>query len=321
VTGPSFGSDEVRLGAALHRCVAHVDACSELYGRGRKADALLHAARPITDVLPWIEQELRSRPEPFRAFTSAASAAGAAVRRNVKPRKLRKIAAAMEASVDELVTAVAGNDGSTPEFRASVAVALLMSTDSVYKRAVKTHSLGDYQAAHALSARALELLDVGANGSSELRGHLASLRIVLPSLEPPKHLASPTTVTEIVQSIATACEADLGAIAPHDRTLDESLAKLDRLIDDVVVTYTDGTPALSARLAASLYVRSYVSIREQLSAANDRIARRLEDLLAVDLRRSINDGASPEEVAALGAEGRRLIHSIRLDESKAHGIA
>jgi hypothetical protein len=311
MTSRHFGAVEVRLGEALQRCVAHVDACAQLYGRGRKADALLHAARPITDVLPWVETELRAYPDAFRSFTCSISAAGAGVRKNVRARKLRKTAAALEQSVDWLLEDIVGDEVRAPAFRKSVALALLSSAQGSYERAVQAQSLGDYQAAQALSARAVDFLESTAGPSIALHSHLRALRILLPSLEPPAHLATPEAVAEVVVAISRKCESDIGVIVPGSEPIEASLTRLERLVDDVVTSYAKGVPALSARLAASLYVRSYEAVRPQLSEVNEPAARRLAELLGVELRRSINDGAPPHRVAELGAESKTLLDAVR----------
>ena len=55
-----FDTEEVRLGYALYRTQGHCLAACELNARARRSDALLQAARPMTDVLPWLESEARS---------------------------------------------------------------------------------------------------------------------------------------------------------------------------------------------------------------------------------------------------------------------
>jgi hypothetical protein len=311
MTVSHFGPDDVRVGEALQRCVAHAEACSELYGRGRKADALLHAARPITDVLPWVENELRAYPEPFSEFTAAVSAVGAGVRINVRPRKLRKIAEAVEGSVDRLLETIAGSEAVGLAYRASVALELMRSAANAYERAVSAQSLGDYQAAHALAGRAAHLLNGESGISAELSEHLDSLRILLPSLEPPANLATPRALAEVVDAIHRICVAELNAIVSESGSLDDSLTRLERLVDDVVSSYAGGVPALSARLAASLYVRSYEAVRPQVAAVDEPVAGRLAELLGIELRRSINDGAPADRVAELGAESKTLLGSLR----------
>jgi hypothetical protein len=307
-----FGRDEIRFGEAIYRCVAHARACSNLYAHGRKADSLLHAARPITDVLPWLETELRAFPQPLSAFTTGISAIGAGVRRNVRPRRLRKVALSLEESADRLVAAIAGDEAESSVYRASVALALLQSAVNAYARAVQTSSLGDYQSARALSWLAAKLLDkAGASESEALRDQLHSLELLLPSLNPPKQLARPEALTEVVEEIFRTAEADLEAIKPGTTSLEEGLKRVERLLEDVVSSYTAGVPALAARLAASLYLRSFEPIKSRLVGVHSSPADRLAEILGIELRRSINDGVAPEQVVKLGREAKKLLVTLR----------
>ena len=304
------GSDAVRLGEALQRCVAHLRTCADLYGRGRKADALLHAARPITDVLPWLETELRSFPKAFAAFTNSISAVGAAARHNARPRKLRKTAREAEKIVDRLLATVVGSQSKEPAFRASVAAALLQSALTAYERAVEAEDLGEYQTARALSALAGETIETLAVGETT-RAHLKSLDLLIPDLDPPAQLARPSTVREIVDALLETLVDETGARPPGETTLDGELAKIERLVDDIVSSYTGGVPALSARLAASLYIRSFEPVRNRIAARHPTIEGRLADLLGIELRRAINDGAPGPDIQNLGAEAKTLLASLR----------
>ena len=78
----SFTADDVRIAEALYRSEAHCIVACELYGAGRRADAVMHSVRPIADTFPWIETELRSRPEQLRNLMVATSMADSATLRS-----------------------------------------------------------------------------------------------------------------------------------------------------------------------------------------------------------------------------------------------
>jgi hypothetical protein len=315
-----LGRDTIRIGEALKRCVAHAHACASLYARGRKADALLHAARPITDVLPWLETELRAFRQSLAAFTTGISAMGAGVRRNVRARKLRKVATTVDEAADALLATIVGPQVELPAYKASVGLALLQSAVDAYSRAVQTANLGDYQSARAFAWCGAKSLDAaGAGKSEELIAHLRALEILLPSMDPPKSLARPEALTEVVEEIFRTAEIELDATKPGTTSLEEGVKKLERLLDDVVSSYSGGVPALSARLAASLYLRSFEPVRSQLPSSEEPIGDRLAQLLGIDLRRAINDGVHPQRVAELGAEAKAMLGSLRYASVRAAG--
>jgi hypothetical protein len=97
-----------------------------------------------------------------------------------------------------------------------------------------------------------------------------------------------------------------GAISPEP-SVHDSLAQVDRLLEDVARSYDQKLPALAARLAASLFVRTFDPVRATLEAHEPAAAERLTQLLGVELRRAINDAAPEEEIAALVDEAHSLI--------------
>ena len=303
----TFSADEVLLGEALFRTEAHLAACCELYGIGRVPDALLQAARPMTDVLPWLETEIRSAGDALQGLYSATAAVGAQVRRGVSPRTLRRSLKAFLEGRDETLDAVLGPDWKRPDFVASVALALLASATETYRRGVDDENLGDYQSAYALVAAAQELLeDAGAGRVQRLSEVLGALAIVFPAVEPPERLARPDDVDRLVDRVAALCVESLGARTTTS-TLQDSLRKVDRLLGDVLNSYEQDLGPLAARLAASLFVRTYDPIRRQIAETDPDVEARLTALLGFELRTAINQNAPAERVRALATEAHELL--------------
>lgn len=302
-----FGADEVLIGEALYRTEAHLAACCELYELGRIPDALLQAARPMTDVLPWLETEVRSAGDALRALYASTAAAGAQVRRGVPARALRRALKPFAAARDEMMDAVLGAEWRRPDYLASVALALLGQAAVTYRRGVDDESLGDYQSAYALAAVAQELMEeAGAEGVGRLVELLGAIALVLPAVEPPERLARPDDLDRLIDEVAGTCVDALGA-RPATATLPDSLRKVDRLLGDVLNSYEQGLGPLAARLAASLFVRSYDPIRRAVAAVDPDVEARLTTLLGFELRIAINENATAERVRALATEAHDLL--------------
>jgi hypothetical protein len=304
-----FGPHEVRVTEATLLCEAHCSVANELYALGRRADALLQAARPMTDVFPWLETELRSSPELLKRFMNATAALGAEIRRDAKPRAVRRRLKDVVTTRSELVAEIAGEASERREFRASVVVALLGRTATAYATAVTTEDLGDYQVAYATARAAADVSSEIEDRPSELVEKLSALAAAFPSPEPPALLARPETIAEVVESAIDVAAAELGARLPGSG-LDEALVRIDRLLDDVVSSYERGVAPLSARLAASLFVRTYDPIRLQLAEERPDLEPRVTELLGVEIRRGINDGMEATGLRALADEARALMRSV-----------
>jgi hypothetical protein len=306
MTAGGFGPDEVRLGEALYRAEGHCLASVELHAAGRTPDAALQAARPIADVLPWLETELRSALAGLRAFTVAVAQLGADVRSGVKPRALRKafrrVSEARAALLDEAV----GPSAVAEEFRVSVGIALLHTLRTTYEEALATENLNVYQSAYGSARMAVELLGDAMDGTSAERD-VTVIRAAFPAVEPPEGLWRIDAVTAAVDAIAAAAT---GAVSPEP-SLSDSLDKVDKLLGDVARSYDEEMPALAARLAASLFVRTYDPVRAGLESHDRDAAEELTRILGVDLRRAINAVAAKEEVAALVATAREIVARAR----------
>jgi hypothetical protein len=301
-----FGFEDVRIGEALYRCQGHCLSCCELYVIGRVPDALLQGARPMTDVLPWLETELRSC-ERLRGFMSAVSTMGAQVRKAARPRYVRKSLKQAENAVSELLEEAVGETANAEAFLASAAVALLEGSARRYEEGVGSGDLGAYQSIYGSVRIAIGLLErTGMDGNE-----LSVLSAGFPSVEPPARLLRPGVLAATVERLGVSAYTVLGAQKAR-LTLGDALSKVDRLLDDVLESYGQGVAPLAARLAASLYIRSYDPIRSELASGHPEIEFRMTDVLARDLRQQINVGAPVEDVRALVESVKRMIASVSL---------
>ena len=305
-------SDQIRVGEALYRAEAHLAASVQLYGKGRKPDALLQAARPVTDILPELETELRSTGEALDRFFAATGQVGAAIRRNDKPRALRKALREVVDSRRELLKVAVGAAAvKDPRYSSSVSLALLERIPARYRAAVEDEDLGAYQDAYAVADSAGDLIhDANGGRLEKLEQLTTALYGAFPAPEPPPKLARPEDVEKLIEEIAAVAVEGLGATVVTS-TLTDSLARVDKVLGDVLVSYEKGLAPLSARLAASLFVRSYDPVRHDLAAQDPDAEARLTALLGFELRKAINEGAPPEKVRALATEAHELLTASR----------
>lgn len=308
-----FGADEIRIGHAVERSIAHLAAACELYGMGRKPDALLQAARPITDVLPALETEIRSANEAMGKFFGATAAVGSEIRSNAKPRAVRRALKKAEQASHDLLVGALGEVARArePDFPSSVGVALLDEALTTYRRAVEQESLSDYHAAYAMADRGTHLIWESYDGRiQDLNQMIRGLNALLPTVEPPEQLPRPETLEELVASITSMAVDQLGA-QRVTWTIEDSARRLERLLGEVVDAYDQNLGPLAARLAASLFVRTYDPIRREIATVDADAEARLTSLLGFELRRAINDGADPDAITALATEARELLTTLR----------
>lgn len=290
---------QIRLAEAVYRCEAHCLVSCELYGSGRAADALLQSVRPMTDVFPWLETELRSSEGELRAFMAAVTRVGALIRRDTRPRELHRFFKQVRAARVRLIRVIFGTGSEPRAFDASIALALLGTVLDSYSRAVETEDLGGYQTSYGLAQIAAELLDHAAKEASVDLPSLGSLDTAFPSVIPPGRLARPEQLTAAIEMISRDVEEHMD-VPTSAVTLADQLDEVGRLLGDVMDSYDRGHRPVAARLAASLFVRSYDPIREELGRVSPSSEEALTNLLGVELRRAINDQLRPAEVARIG---------------------
>ena len=299
----SAAKGRLRLAEAVYRCEAHCLVCSELYGSGRAADALLQAARPMTDLFPWLETELRALETEFRAFMTAVTAMGGHIRQTAKPRALRRALKEVIEARKKLIRAMFGDETDPAVLNASIALALLDTLRASYAQAVEDQDLAAYQTSYGLAETATDLLASAAQGAYVDLPSISLLSVALPGAVPPTQLVRPEQMGAVIEAITREVQQRM-RISAAPITIEEQLAELDRLLADVLGSYERGEGPLAARLAASLFLRSYDPIREELARVAPSSEENLTRLLAFELRRAINDRVPAEQVAELGDQIR-----------------
>jgi hypothetical protein len=267
----------------------------------------------MTDVFPWLETEARSSSPQLASFMTAVARFGSEVRAGAEPRAVRRAVRAVERTVEELLDAIVGGCAGSGAYAAAVALSLLSTTMDTFSRAVERGDVGDYQSSYGTAREAVLLLESLGEGSGE---NVTVLRAAFPSVEPPERLVRPGTIAHAVDQLEARLKVAFDIPLASNQELDDSLTKVERLLDDAVDAHTDGVPALAARLAASLYVRSYDPIRSEVAARDAGVEERLSELLGIEVRRAINAHAPAEELDGLRREAKDLIRATRLPAGK-----
>lgn len=269
----------------------------------------------MTDVFPWLETELRSADAELRAFMMAVAGMGALVRRNVRVRALRRSLDDVRETREGLIRVMFGIDGRSAALNASIAIALLGTLRHSYTGAVESEDLAGYHTSYALSQIATDLLGGVARDASVDLPSLALLTGAFPSVEPPPRLARPEQLTAAITQIWREVEERVGVGAPGS-TLDNQLDEVGRLLGDVLESYERGHGPLAARLAASLFVRSYDPIREELGRVAPSCEQAVTRLLGFELRRAINDRLPAAQVAHVGEAIRAELAAAERGKSR-----
>jgi hypothetical protein len=311
-----FDTEEVRLGYALYRTQGHCLAACELNARARRSDALLQAARPMTDVLPWLESEARSAGAELASFFHTVSRIGAGIRGRAPTADLRRSFAMIERAVQDVLESVLDRRVRRDSFDVAVALTLLETAKDSFEQGVTNGNLGEYHSAYATGRQALSLLEgAGIEKHARATEHLAFVRAAFPSIEPPELLVRPETLHDAIGSLRESLQEIYGLpsaeLSSEEPDLDGSLARIERLLDDTVAAHEHGVPALAARLASSLFLRSYQPIRDEVSARDASIEERLTEILGVEVRIAINRGATPDELHGLRKEAKRLLKASK----------
>jgi hypothetical protein len=195
-----------------------------------------------------------------------------------------------------------------PTLRASIALALLSTAIDRYRDAVASETIDEYETAYGCATEALILFHrAGVRKGDAINELLGPVRAAFAEIEPGARLWNPDALARALEDLRGAAFTRWGVIDGPQDLVHSVLVRIDKLLGDVVASYHDQVPALSARLAASLYVRSYDPVREEIARTDPSLESRLTDLLGVKLRRLINDEAPAEVIDQAAAEIRSLL--------------
>jgi hypothetical protein len=297
-----FGASQVVLAERLARIRAHHLVAAELLVAGRGRDALLQVSRPITQILPTLESELRGRGDAVAVLTSALGGCGAAVRSG-SARRARKVFVAARKATNHALELGVGSVCSSPRFKASVAAAVLGRVEDSYRSAWAAGDLPGYEDCFGLARVAGEIC---ADFGAEIP-YVVALLAVFPDVVPPPSPVAPDVVSELIRGAHADLARDYGAVTLLEPTAEDAIAALSARLDDVRAAYRQGARPLAARLAASLFLQAFEPARPTLAGAAPEATEELAAVLGVELRVGINAGLEIDEIAE---RANSLMHAV-----------
>lgn len=95
----------------------------------------------------------------------------------------------------------------------------------------------------------------------------------------------------------------------HESSVDPAttVARIETLLDDLVVAYSEGDAEAAGELAAEAYLENYEHIEHDVEEADEELNEELETLLGADLRRQIDAGVAPDEIETMVAHAKELL--------------
>jgi hypothetical protein len=324
----SFGSEDVALGSSLAQIRGHHRVSVELYERGDREGAAIHASHPVAEILDSIRGELDELDPALAGRLDRALEQGVkAVADGVSPARLASV---YERAAVVTADAQAAAVGADPEaaYTGSVIAALLGTAGHEYDEAVEGESIElvvEYQdgyafvnEAHAMyRSVAADVRGAAPKEAAEVEEAWRDLARALATPQPPAKPAPVDDVEVAADLIGAELAETVGARLESAREPAEVGAEIEELLTEVVAAYRAGNPEEAGELAAEAYLENYEVIEAEVIELAPEVNQQLEPLLGAELRRRIREGAPASEIAAMVARAERLLD--RALEALEHG--
>jgi hypothetical protein len=314
----SFGSEDVALGSSLAQIRGHHRVSVELYERGDREGAAIHASHPVAEILDSIRGELDELDPALAGRMDRVLEQGVeAVADGVSPARLARVYEQAAAVTAEAQAAAVGAD---PEaaYTGSVIAALLGTAGHEYDEAVTGESIelvveyqdgyGFVKEAHAMYRPvAADVRKQAPKEATEIEGAWRDLARALATPQPPVRPAPVDDVEVAADLIGAELAETVGARLESAREPAEVGAEIEELLAEVVAAYRAGNPEEAAELAAEAYLENYEVIEAEVIELAPEVNQQLEPLLGAELRRRIREGAPAGEIAAMVARAEKLL--------------
>jgi hypothetical protein len=324
----SFGSEDVGLGSSLAQIRGHHRVSVELYERGDREGAAIHASHPVAEILDSIRGELDEVDPGLAGRLDRVLEQGVkAVADGVSPARLASV---YERAGAVTAAAEAAAVGADPEaaYTGSVIAALLGTAGHEYDEAVAGESIAllvEYQdgyafvnEAHAMyRSVAADVRSAAPEEAAEIEAAWRDLARALPSPQPPARPAPVDDVALAADLIGAELAETVGARLGGAREPAQVAAEIEELLAEVVAAYRAGDPEEAGELAAEAYLENYEVIEAEVIELAPEVNQQLEPLLGAELRKRIREGAPAGEIAAMVARAEKLLG--RALEALEHG--
>jgi hypothetical protein len=303
-------ADDVGLGEALAQVRGHHRASLEAYRQRDYKTAAQHAFHPVHEIMDSIASDLD--PADAEELEGLLDESAKAVADRVPVSHVESLYDSAASATESALQSAVGERAADPAYQASVVASLLTTAAHEYEEAAPEGKLVlalEYQDGYAFVREARALFDAipAAGGSSEIEAQFEALERALPSLEPPRRLASTGVVSRAVETAAAELESSYGATLASEGDPDEVAENIESLLDEVVAAYESGETEEAAELAAEAYLENYELIEAEVIEHAEEVNAELEPLLGAELRRQIEAGVSPDEIESLVSQAKQLL--------------
>ncbi len=305
-----FGHEEIGIGESLAQIRGHHLVGLELYENDPDA-ALAHFHHPIEEIMDVLSAELEEHggsPEDLEtALQDAVDAAESAA----DPAEVQAAVDEAAAVTREAEAELLGPDATSPAYRGSVVAALLKTAAHEYEEAVaggKGVSLVvEYEDAYGFMHFAQQTYesDLAAAVEDESTEEAEEVEEAFEVLN--DALAEPTPPDKPLDAEEVEVAETIGAQPLEEVEPAEVAAEIERLLDEVLAAYEAGDADEASELAAEAYLENYEVIEAEVIEYAPDINEKLEPLLGAELRRQIDQGASPEEIASMIEQAKKLL--------------
>jgi hypothetical protein len=322
-TSEELTTEHVTFGEQLGQVRGHFLAGRDLYEAGDEEGATTHTGHPVAELLTVLETDVRDADE------EVADDLGPALRKVAQvvadDGSVEDLEGAMTeagAVLDRAEAAVAGDNLTTPKYRASVISALLATVNAEYGEAVqdgKVELLVEYQDAWAftqVAKAAYQLIETDVREASEEEADeideaFETLDDALPAIEPPDEPAPGDDVERATTLVGAELEETVDALVVETVSPEESFDNIESLLDQVLEAYEAGNAEEASEFAVEAYLENYELVEAQVIELAPEVNEELEPLLQREIRDAIDDEVELSELRTMIDRARELLAEAR----------
>ncbi|HJR45643.1 MAG TPA: hypothetical protein VJ927_08570 [Actinomycetota bacterium] len=310
--------EAVELATSLAQARGHAAVALELVEADDIEGATLHGGHPLAEVLEPLQGELEEHGADVAALEEAFTGLAEAVASG-DAAAVGEAVGLVDSSTVDAATAVSEGASEDPAFDGSVIASLLGDVAHEYGEAVAGDGsiglLEEYQDAYGFVNEAQTLYDevrtaveeASAEEAEEIEEAFSVLTDAFPAASAPDDPAAAEEVEEATALIGHELEETVGALPLEDSDPEEVVAEINTLLDEIEALYADGDTEEAAELAAEAYLENYEVIEAGVIQAAPEVNEELEPLLGAELRKQMQEGASPEEISTMIERARVLL--------------
>jgi flagellin-specific chaperone FliS len=289
----------VEFAANLEYIRGHLDQAVANKEAGSNELAIAHAGHPVEEVYALIEAEIEEHDAELNAQLEESLTGLANQISTMTAAQVQTEVSEINAMLDEVETAVLGEEMSDPEFGGMVAIAVLETAELEYEEAIANGEIVEmieYQDSTAFIAQAEGIFTAIRAGLPEHEaGEIAEFFEQLNALTASN--ASFEQVETMIGGIIHEFEEALG-LESGEEELDGwgYIDRIKELLDQSVAEYREGNAQQAKALAIEAYLDNYEFIESDIAEENRELMEKIEVDMRVELVEMIDAGEPATEV-------------------------